>query len=185
MNFNNIPHIEQLDGSYGKALYGLNSEFDDFSNVKKPKATKSQKQRVEALHEKLMARYRNWSEARNGGKFSQTRLCVLPNTVLTVEDKLFSVLQIEFSANDNEFTGGVQEHEGYDDATLQRRLSEFLIEPPTNVKLGRDTEHKSYHFLFVIAEEGHEQELFDYIDKLDALFTGEYQDLQKSHEWIG
>lgn len=185
---------ELLQQEQPNSDYGFNAEFDDFGN---PNGVNVEK--MEFIHNQQMDRYRNWSEVRKeGGTFCQTRLCVMPLT-LSIGGKVYAAPHIEFSAEDNDFTGGystvtntktgeqreVKNHDGYDNDTLLDRLNGLLGDAPEGITVRVKESPKHYYNVNLECEADQLDDLFAYIDEIDARFKGEYSDLEKSHEWIG
>lgn len=153
---------------------------------------------MEEVHNRQMDRFRNWPEGRKpGGTFCQTKMCVLPLT-LSIDGKVIAAPTIEFSAEDNEFTGGystvthtdtgkteqVKQHHGYDNETLLDRLGELLGEAPEGITVRVQEGPKHYYNVNLEAAPDQLDDLFKYIDEIDARFQADFADLQKSHEWI-
>ena len=197
LKFADIPRDSVLPCHFGKAILGYNTEFEAFGHCCGQPPTWTEINTAKRVHGRCMRRYRNWALQRKGGRFCKTELCVMPNTVIAAEGT-YVVLTIEFSANNNTFTGGpqwytdtatgqrraVQEHQGYSDPALRKRLGQFLLRPPASVLVARSVHSRSYHVLYLCARARAVDKLFDYVDQLDARFTTEFADLRASHEVI-
>lgn len=161
------------------AEYGLNSEWDSFGNKQVSKEVAAA---VEEIHEKLSIRYRNFNARDGKTPFRYTDLCVMPNTEYR-DGVIYACPVIEFSANDNDFTGG-EDHDGYDYDTLLDRLNGLFGEAPDCIKVGVIERPTHYLNVFLECEAVKLDELFAYIDEVDGRFKTEYSDLKNSHEYI-
>jgi hypothetical protein len=170
--------------SEGEFLAWVNGELTD-----EPDVPAGLRQELDAVYDKCAERYRNWSAARAGEKFSKIDFCVMPNAVIK-DGKVFAILNTEFTGTDNKVMPR-SEGNGLKAEALRKQLGEWLagysefegVQLYANPFNGKT--FRGYFVIEIVCPADKLESAFNYIELLNRRFEASNQEFRDSHEWIG